>query len=523
LYVAGTTSRPGGSGDLNVGNGGSVNVSDTVTIWDGGSVTNQAGGAITADTLAINGGSYSGQDLSGFGAAWFASGSLNITGDRGLTIGSEELLSVLALMPEDTLDVLHSLTITDGGTIWVNGGTFTAEVLHLSGGSYTADDLSGIAALQFTAGTLAVTGSSGLAIGINELIGDSVTLDSAKTLNVTDAITINDGASLALAGGSLTAGNISNEGTFVYNSGMLHVAGTSGLQIGADGLFTAMTLAPEDAMVVADATTIGANGTLSIAGGTFTTDSISNSGSFAFISGTLAITGSSGLSIGSDGLLATTTLYPGDTLDITDAIRIANDGTATMSGGTIITDRIENNGVFRFLSGSLELTGSSGLVIGNDGLFAAKTLSAADALHVAAATTLELGGSLTVDGGVFQTSVLELDGGSYTAADLRGIASLQLASGSLRFNGESGISIGHMSAITDVSLFDGDLLDVAGAVVIEEGGAVYSDIYFSPPTTIRIPRRGRWVSRGNLVGCWRRCLDLLGSQRGLGALGFLRG
>jgi hypothetical protein len=52
---------------------------------------------------------------------------------------------------------------------------------------------------------------------------------------------------------------------------------------------------------------------------------------------------------------------------------------------------------------------------------------------------------------------------------------------------------------------------------------LYSDIYFSPPTTIRIPRRGRRARRENLVGCWRMCRDLIGSQRGSGALGFLRG
>ena len=97
------------------------------------------------------------------------------------------------------------------GEIVINGGTLNTFKLFNNGGT-----------LNFISGTLGITGTSGLTIGSTGPLGNDVTFASGQTVNITNATTIDDGASLTLNAGS-------------FNSGSVTLNSTSTLAIGLEG------------------------------------------------------------------------------------------------------------------------------------------------------------------------------------------------------------------------------------------------------------------------------------------------
>jgi hypothetical protein len=99
-------------------------------------------------------------------------------------------------------------------------------------------------------------------------------------------------------------------------------------------------------------------------------------------------------------------------------------------------------------------------------------LNATRHLTVSATTTLNAGSALSVADAAFQTGVLKLNGGSYTAANLTGVSALEYVAGSLTLTGSGGLTIGAGGPVSTVTLATGDALHVPGTTQVTGGGAL---------------------------------------------------
>ena len=94
--------------------------------------------------------------------AWFSGTNTFVNASLGPTsvaVGPGDILGAsLTLDASRGLIVGDTTTVNAGGTLSMSGGTLTTPTLLLDGGTFAASDLSGIGTLQFTSGTLNVTG-----------------------------------------------------------------------------------------------------------------------------------------------------------------------------------------------------------------------------------------------------------------------------------------------------------------------------------------------------------------------------
>ena len=236
VTVGGTASSWTNSEALNVGHAGT----GTVTITDGGAVNvakaltigvnstsdgtiNLEGGSLTAETIAVGGGAAS--------FNW-TGGTLGITGSSGLRLDSTGLLGAnVTIDAGKGLKVAAETDVRSGVTLAVTGGTFSTDVL----------DVSGTALLRGGVITLGRTFAVGNG-GKLEIAGQDVTLTISPKLNSGCELVFDDTTltmpSLALpSGGSLDldSGKISAAGTF-DNEGVVRMGDTGAAVIRANGL-----------------------------------------------------------------------------------------------------------------------------------------------------------------------------------------------------------------------------------------------------------------------------------------------
>jgi len=156
--------------------------------------------------------------------AWVSGTNTFVNGAAGPTsvaVGPGDILGTsLTLDASKGLVVGDTTTVNTGGTLSVSGGSLATPTLLLDGGTITSPDLPGIGTLQFTSGTLNLTGPSGLTIGPGELLGSLVTVGNGQTLNVTSATTVESGSRITVLGGfSSTLLKIESGGQFDAPSG----------------------------------------------------------------------------------------------------------------------------------------------------------------------------------------------------------------------------------------------------------------------------------------------------------------
>jgi T5SS/PEP-CTERM-associated repeat protein/autotransporter-associated beta strand protein len=112
-----------------------------------------------------------------------------------------------------------SVTVQNGGQMTVGGALVISSagtLSILSGGSVSAGSLikSSFATLNWSNGTLNITGTSGLTVGAGGPLGASLTVGAGSTLNVTRTTTL-AGGTLIVSGGVLTSGTLAGAtGTF---------------------------------------------------------------------------------------------------------------------------------------------------------------------------------------------------------------------------------------------------------------------------------------------------------------------
>jgi fibronectin-binding autotransporter adhesin len=222
-----------------VSTGQTLNVTNALTVSGtdlsiaGGNVS--AGSLIVQRNLSVNGilhtgtasigsGPFSGQvNLSGAGTAWTVDNDLDLgdssgTGGNGtLTIGSGASLTADRIILQPT----------------TNGSTTQNSTLNLAGGTLTANKIfneGSVSQFNWTSGTLNITsnltggdvvnGNVIVAIGLyveglNNPMGNDISLHSGQALNVTYAVVI--GGSLTLDGATLTTSQLAVKSTGTFS------------------------------------------------------------------------------------------------------------------------------------------------------------------------------------------------------------------------------------------------------------------------------------------------------------------
>ncbi len=265
---------------------------------------------------------------------------------------------------------------------------------------------------QVLDGTMIVTGSitGTSAVRLPDgPVGSSQTLRLAGGTIVTSGNVTADqaGAVLDIVSGSLTASRIdvvagtAYNTTFNWNAGHIRLTNPTGVNVGvAPGIDqpfqNSLTLGAGRTLEIDATTTVGANGTLTLAGGTLVTGNLANTsgGNFAFNTGTLRMT--------QDQTVSAAFAAAADLDSLIGANRTFEvDGTATIEtplvlvGGTLRLGTVVNPQHLILHSGLFEVTGSD--------------------LAIAASTMLNVSGGMTVNvtaGGLDNAGQLNTIGGT---------------------------------------------------------------------------------------------------------------
>lgn len=192
VYVGGSDVVSGGTGVLNVGIGGAVDVADSLTIWDAGTV-NLDGGTLTAGAIVKAGSTFN-----------FNAGVLNIGGDF-LVAPGEVFGSSFTLGSSHELNVAGRTTITPSSTLTLDGGTFSTG------------SLAGINNFEHISGTLNLTNTI-LSIGATGLFGDVVHMTSSQLTNVTMATVIEKEGVLVVDNAAVTSAAYTNLGEVILTN-----------------------------------------------------------------------------------------------------------------------------------------------------------------------------------------------------------------------------------------------------------------------------------------------------------------
>jgi hypothetical protein len=342
-----------------------------------------------------------------------------------------------------------------GAVIVGNAGQGT---LNLSAGSvYAASGLS-VGARPGASGALNV--SSDLSFNGKFVVGGAINPDGSTTdggstaygnVNVLtggvvygypgSTLTIYSGGNVNLTGGAIYCDHIDNShgGILTFTSGSLYLT-NSDFNVGGDATATApaggllgsyVDLQPGQILGVSGNTTVAAGGILIIDGGSFTTSSLTNSGTFQFNGGTFGLQSDLGVDSAAPGVLGDNVSLPtGSTLNI---------------GGTLV--------IGDAATGYLRIPNGSSLTAGQ--LNIAAQTSSSGALVVSG--SLSVSNSLAV-GGHFDTN------GNFTQG---GAGALSINAGASAT--ASSVCVGSGSGLR----VDGTLaVGAAGAVVISSGGTL---------------------------------------------------
>ncbi len=422
-YTSGNINLTDPAGILYLGTGTGQNLASSITLVNNQSLTDSGTVSLTTDgastsspaSLIINGGTLSTgylvvhASVNGPSPLDYISGTLAIT-TGNLNFGSLGVTGSPVLGFGDTISVSGLTSFASGNTLTINGGgTFSTGSL----------DTSARGALTYSGGTFNITNSS-VTIGsgnvlnnLNLVAGDAISVSGITTLVASGGT-----SPLDINGGSFSTGSFAPSTVLpIYKSGTLNLT-NSGLSLGINGsndLFSSLNLVSGDTVSVSGITTIDPTGTLTINGGTFTTGSFAAGSLPVFTSGTLNLTNAD-LHIGPNGPLgASVSVGTGTTITVNKNTYMDSGGTLSVSGGSFTTAELINNGAspgaVTYTGGTLDIT-AGGLNIGTNDLLASAKINQFSAISVAGTTTMDTGGSITVNGGTFTSGGIVFTSGS---------------------------------------------------------------------------------------------------------------
>ena len=413
--------------DLTIETGGRLGAS--VTLSDKSLQLNGTNAALTIDatgTLIVDKtslGSLSAKSITNSGGTFkFNKGSITIT-DGDLTIGANDLIAVSGGGTNVTLndgDVLSVAKSTMDGTTTIDSG----YTLTIDGGTFTTDNLTVNGKVRYVDGTI-TTGSQALVIGSGSGGGNIDAPQASTTLNLNDSgsagdsiitdssVTIDSGYTVNVSGGFLQSGfgDLTNNGTLTIT---------------------------DDGGVFASGSTVN-NSILTLNGGSLSTNTITNTGTFTFESGTLSVL-SGDLEIGDNGINAPAPvdIDANSNITVNGTTSVVTGRTLRMNGGTLFTRAFDNEsggGTFEFFGGVVQINDDN-LEVGPNGINAPNptvTLNSGDFLTVSDnAFTLEAGGTTSVA----SDRELVISGGQLQTNDLTVAGKATFNSGSLRVLGE---------------------------------------------------------------------------------------
>jgi len=345
--------------------------------------------------------------------------------------------------PSDSLTVGKS--ISSGDTLVIDGAGSTATLPQNA--SFTL----GVSGSFGGSGTLTVSNNATFIVGAG---GTSNIVSGTININggIVDLKTLND------TGGSNVTVN--------FNSGSLSFIGD--LHVGVGGfLGQGLTLDPSKVLTLSGTTTIDQFETLTLSGGALSTGNLVNNGTFNFKSGTLNITGSGGLTIGSGGALGSSYTVPaGANLNVVNATVVNSGSSLTINGGSFSTGSLGN---FGFITSNGSLTTTSG--IGN--------LPGAT-IQISGGTFTTVGvdnsGSLIVDGGDVTSGLLANRAGAifYIGQNMTAtIGSASLNAGEIQLGGGSALLTG-AGSFANTGLIHGDGI-ITNSVTNNVGGEIRAE------------------------------------------------
>lgn len=588
LGITGATGVTIGAGgllgsSLSLNAGKTLEVSQTTTVEPAATLT-VIGNAFSTDTLNLNGGEVTIQDLTSITTANFNSGTLGITGAGGLTIGAAGPLGATpSIGAGQTLNVTNTTTVESGATLTVDGGTFTSAglsiaiggtselatqttvtdqvvnngTLTISGGTFTntgtAVLLEGNGALNISGGTI-----NGSIFGVQLASGAKGDISGGTISGVVNGVFVSGDVPLDITSGIIQGTGITGVGlriglnTTTVSGGTIQGTGDMGVGLrGGTGSFNPTTHISGGSIsgTLIDISANGPDSTINLFGTNFSLPAGPIAAVSGSVSGTLLDTtafdydierlnegvinlvetnnqiffsrndgdwsdlatwnllvkptqthhvlitgaqhpGAPALGPGTDVTVSTTeqanTLMVGNATDpfsltidggdlsVAGATTIATGAIVTLNNGQLSTRGINGDGSFDFNNGTLSITGAAGLTVAPGVQLGANlTLDSGQTLNVTNTTVIEPTAMLTVNGGLFTSDTLRLNGGTFSAADLTGINNVDFISGNMAITGPGGFAIGSAAPFgSTLTLVNGKTLNVTGTTTVNADGAL---------------------------------------------------
>ena len=483
VYMGGTATGAGGAGTLSV-SGGLFDAGNLLKVWptSSGSISSGitlAGGTIRTAMLDLGG---------DFTRLNWTGGTLAFTGTNGLRIDpAGPLGGTLTVGNAQSLCVVNTLTVAPN-----------PAVLNLAGGAITVGnlDLGGDPSrLNWTSGTLKITGVNGLAIDPAGPVGANIAIGNTQTLDITNTLSVSsNGASITLNGGIVNAGDLNlngNLGSLTWNSGSLNITGTHGLNINASGpLGTSIYVGPARQLGVIGKLTLPSGTSIALSGGVISAGTLDVAGDLSRLNwnaGTLNITGSNGLTFDTNSLVgATLIIGANQTLNAVSSETIGDSavGSATQTAGTHTVGGVgftlgaaaSGVGSYDLQGGTISVpTGSEFVGMNGKGTFqqsgGTHTLAAGGTNGLFLGYGPTASGSYTLSGGVL-SSVSLFVGSSVNGVNAAGIGNFSLSNGAtLVVTGTESVGQGGLGSMVQTGGSNqAASLGVGGSV----GGGTYS-------------------------------------------------
>jgi T5SS/PEP-CTERM-associated repeat protein len=401
-----------GKGTLNIENG-ATSIGKSINI-----------GAATGAEGEIN--------LSGAGSEVTSQSTMWVGGGQGGNIGK----GVLNVGTGTTANIATVGGLNDTLYIGVNGevnvdegGTLNTSNVDVHGGAFNIGKLSDLnmtGVFNLHSGHLGIQNDN-LDIGTGGLLGANVSLGTGDSVSVSGTTSlIGAGSSLSLDGGSLRTQSLdwgSTAGAFAFNSGGLSLGGDLTIDnTSTTSLFWEtpdLVIEADMALNVGGTTTIGANGSITLNGGTFTTGQLVG-GSMNVAAGELVYLDD--VDISSAGPLGTDVVVgSGTAISVDGKVTLAGGTSMTLSGGTFQANEFDPTaGTFDW-NGGTYLAGTHNGDLNNNGGTLTTTLSPG-----ASPGLTTINGDYTQ--GEFGELFIELGGvlrgDEYDAVDVAGTATL---------------------------------------------------------------------------------------------------
>ncbi len=343
------------------------------------------------------------------------------TWDPSTSTGTQGGSATMTVSNGAQVSVAGATVLYAGSSVTLDGGTLsTGSIVEMGGTiSFASDPNTGL------------TVQGDLAIGTSHALDDAVDLVDGSTLNVFGNATFDPGADVTLDGGTANfAALISNGGQLHLNTGTLGVDNLN-LENGS-AVGPTLNVGPGLTVTVAQATTLAAEGSLSVTGGSFSTNTLVNNSPnpVTFSSGSLTI--NNGLTIdtfGPDRPLGNSLGVHGDNLAVGLLLVGQTDsGTLVVDSGGTVNAGDTGIGAYTGSTGSVQVGGTASVEsdaswtsaetylgyepLDNDGPLVDGGTGSMYIGTGASVTTFDVfirrGSSMTIEGGTVSTSTINL-------------------------------------------------------------------------------------------------------------------